>query len=121
MKKGTQIMICISACFVCLLAGLFIGRNTTTQLPQIDSNLSQPQSTSPTSAENVFIDGKININTASVDELVLLPNIGKTLAQRIVDYRQINGYFQSIDDLTKVSGIGQTKIDQLSNYITVGD
>ncbi|MHB8512150.1 MAG: helix-hairpin-helix domain-containing protein [Actinomycetota bacterium] len=62
---------------------------------------------------------KVNINTASVNELETLPGIGPSLAQRIVDYRTQHGPFQTIDDLKKVHGIGPKKFDSLKDYITV--
>ncbi len=61
----------------------------------------------------------IDINTASMDELVGLPGIGKTLAERIVLYRENEGEFASTDDLQKVKGISKKKLEKLRPYITV--
>lgn len=61
----------------------------------------------------------ININTASVDELDELPGIGPTIAQRIIDYRDANGPFQTIEDLLNVSGIGPSTFEQIKDLITV--
>lgn len=49
---------------------------------------------------------KININTASVEELVQLKWIGPKYAQRIVEYREKNGPFEKPEDIMLVSGIG---------------
>ena len=62
---------------------------------------------------------KININTAEAWLLESLPGIGETLAQRIVDYRVANGYFQSIDDLKGVDGIGPAAFDKVKDKIAV--
>lgn len=62
----------------------------------------------------------ININTASVDELATLPNIGQTTAQRIVDYRTQFGAFTTLEDLTQVFGIGPATLAQIKDLITVG-
>lgn len=62
----------------------------------------------------------ININTASKEELESLPGIGPTLAQRIIDYREKNGYFQSIEEIKNVSGIGDKKFEAIKDLITVG-
>ena len=62
---------------------------------------------------------KVNINTAEVWLLESLTGIGETLAQRIVDYRTTNGYFQSIDDLTEVDGIGAAVFEKIKDKITV--
>ncbi len=63
--------------------------------------------------------GKVNVNSASVDELQVLPRIGPALAQRIVDWRGANGRFASPADLLKVTGIGQTLFDTIKDLITV--
>ena len=65
--------------------------------------------------------GKININSASADELDSLPGIGPTKAQAIIDYRDQNGPFQSVDDLLNVSGIGPKTLETIRDQITVFD
>jgi competence protein ComEA len=62
----------------------------------------------------------ININTASVEELQLLPGIGESKAESIVEYREANGLFASIEDIMEVSGIGQSTFDEFKELITVG-
>ena len=63
--------------------------------------------------------GRININTATVEELATLPNIGPTAAQSIVDYRTANGPFKNIQDIMDVPGIGPSTYDSIKNLITV--
>jgi len=65
------------------------------------------------------IPQKININTAEAWLLESLPGIGETLAQRIVDYRIANGYFQHIEDLKNVSDIGPAVFEKVRDKITV--
>lgn len=60
---------------------------------------------------------KININTASLEELDSLPGIGPTIAQRIIDYRTDNGPFQTIEDIMNVSGIGPSTFDNMKELI----
>lgn len=62
----------------------------------------------------------VDINTASVDELIKLPNIGPVIASRIVEYRDRHGPFQNIEELTRVRGIGPKKIVSLKPYIQIG-
>ncbi len=64
---------------------------------------------------------KIDINRAEAWLLEALPGIGKTLAQRIIDYRQKNGSFRNITEITKVEGIGPDIYEQIKNLITVAD
>jgi len=52
----------------------------------------------------------ININSATMEELIMLPGIGPALAQRIVDDRSAHGPFVSVEDLERVSGIGPKTI-----------
>lgn len=63
--------------------------------------------------------GLININSASVDELIELPNIGETRAKAIIDYRNLNGPFTNIDDIIKVSGIGDITFKLIKDLITI--
>ena len=62
---------------------------------------------------------KININTASAQELELIPGIGPVLSQRILKYRKDIGRFQSIEELKKISGIGEKRFEQIKDYVTV--
>ena len=64
-------------------------------------------------------DIKININTASVSELMTLDGIGEVKAKAIVEYRTENGDFKSIDDLVLVSGIGEKTLEKNRDRITV--
>ena len=63
---------------------------------------------------------KVNINTASLEELQKLPRIGPQIAQRILDFRKENGNFKKVEDILKVPGIGEKVFDQLRDLITVG-
>ncbi len=61
----------------------------------------------------------ININTATAEELDLLPGIGPTKAAAIVEYREEYGPFTSVEELTEVSGIGDKTLEKLRDQITV--
>ena len=61
----------------------------------------------------------ININTCSIEQLLLLPSIGATKASQIIEYREENGPFRSIADIMQVNGIGQSTYDKIKQFIYV--
>ncbi len=61
----------------------------------------------------------VNINKANQEELMTLPGIGESTAQKIIDYRKENGNFQTIEDIKNVSGIGDSKFNQIKSLIKV--
>jgi len=62
----------------------------------------------------------ININTASQSELETLPGIGRSTAQKIIQYREQNGPFVNAEDIVNVSGIGPGTYERIKDLITVG-
>ena len=61
----------------------------------------------------------VNLNTASVAQLETLPGIGKSTAERILEYRQKNGNFKKVEDLMNVKGIGEKSFLKLKALVTV--
>lgn len=61
----------------------------------------------------------INLNTASKEELMLLPEIGETRAEAIIEYRDSHGGFFTKDELMNVNGIGEAIFNGLKDLITV--
>jgi len=86
-----------------------------------------PASNEPIVLENVLIvrptfrDARaIDLNTATIEELVRLPGIGQVLAGRIVAHREEHGPFGSIDELIAVSGIGPVVLEGICELVTIG-
>lgn len=61
----------------------------------------------------------VNINTASVEEVMTIPGIGEVKAKEIIKYREDNGNYSSIEDIKNVDGIGETLFEKIKKYITV--
>lgn len=61
----------------------------------------------------------VNLNTASQEELELLPGIGEATALKIIEYRNANGPFKKIEDIMNVSGIGEKKFEAIKNSVTI--
>jgi competence protein ComEA len=63
---------------------------------------------------------KVNINTASVEQLTTLPGVGPKLAARIVEYRQ-KASFRSPQELMNVKGVGEKNFARIESWVTVGE
>jgi competence protein ComEA len=68
---------------------------------------------------SVPADEKVDLNTATQEQLEALPRIGPTLAQRILDYREEKGGFGSVQELLEVRGIGEGILRELEPLVTV--
>jgi competence protein ComEA len=137
MKKSTiWVLLTVTLVFVAFDGGMYAGRNFHHSDIQINGSASTPSdSTAPTSDKNgstapdIAPDSPtttvstpvfpININTATAEQLDLLPDIGPVLAKRIVDYRQQFGLFTSVEDLLYINGIGEKTLAKILQYITV--
>ena len=64
-------------------------------------------------------DGVVNINTADEKALDTLPGVGPATAQKIIEYRETEGAFQSPEDIMKVRGIGKAKYEKMKDKITI--
>jgi comEA protein len=80
---------------------------------------SPAEPTTKTSRKKPALSGKVNINTATLEELELLPRIGTKTAQSIIEYRTQNGLFEKVEDLTKVRGIGEKTVEELQHVIVL--
>ena len=128
MKKPVNILVILTCIFAAFLGGFHIGRRMNRSpvhiyqiIPAAESQEEEAEEaeeevTEETQPETIF---PLNINTATIPELVELPGIGPALAQRIVDYRTAHGGFKAVEELTKVSGIGDAKLMNILELITV--
>lgn len=85
----------------------------------IENDACIEDSTNDTSPSSVVISGKISLNTATLDELMMLPGIGEAKAEAIIKYREEVGAFQNIEELKEVNGIGDAIFDDIKESITI--
>ncbi len=78
-------------------------------IPRIDETESQAEAGS----------GKVNLNTASEEQLMTLPGIGEAKAKSIIAYREKHGAFQKIEDVMEISGIKEALFQKIQDFITV--
>ena len=69
---------------------------------------------------DIILDDRMDINTASAQDLESLPGIGSVLAERIIAYREANGAFDDIEDILLVDGVGERLLDDIGDMIFAG-
>lgn len=78
-----------------------------------------PPGVPPGSGDAATANGKINLNTATAQQLDGLPGVGPVLAEHILRFRDAHGSFRSVADLRQVDGIGPARYEQLKDLVTV--
>ena len=146
-KSAIWILLTVTLVFAAFVGGVYAGRNfqhtdiqisggttaassgytwpapsyssqSNTVTPPLNTQVSTAGTIASTQTSSVPVF-PININTATAEELDMLPGIGPILAQRIVSYRREFGLFTCVEDLLNVNGIGEKILAKIREYITV--
>lgn len=117
MQKTNGLRALLALCLAAILfaAAFFLGRASVSRIPVVETQrlaAAQPTETA---------EGRLNLNTATREELLALPQVGGTLADRILAYRAQYGKFVTVEQLSDVEGIGEGLMQQLRGLVYVED
>jgi len=93
-------------CGLALVMPTVVGAQAEQQSPQVSASAAGAKAT-------------VNLNAATVDQLVTLPGIGPKTAERIIEYRTKSGGFKRVEDLMNVKGIGEKSFLKLKPLVVV--
>ncbi len=120
-SKGEGAIILLTVAFLAFTAGWFLRAANLAQPLRVETQreLETAPIALPAPTETPE-RGKVDLNTAGLEELRALPGIGEKRAADIIAEREANGPFRYPEDLTRVSGIGEGTVEALLDYVTVG-
>lgn len=131
MQKNRKLLYpLLTLCFFLLLGAFYLGRRSV-GVPVLTTQHRGTEQTAPArsgqppdvagTAQTDAVKTGLNLNTATLQELIALPGIGEVLANRILTYRAENGPFRTATELMNVSGIGEKTFAGLRDLVYVED
>lgn len=130
-RKTGVIILGITAAFLIFCFGYYFGgkaqgdevrlitAQAETQITTEETSVIQPRGMASEAPSETSLGTRLNINTATAEQLETLPGIGTVIAGRIVEYRETNGPFQTVEELKNVSGIGEKRFQDICDLVTV--
>ena len=126
LEKSQWILLVLTVLFITFTLAYFIGRNSVKAVITTQ-NAAQPAPAQSTSgqeaaqAQNAQImeQPRVNLNTATAEDLEELPGIGPKLAERILVWREENGGFLSVEQLMDINGIAEGKFEEIKDFVFV--
>ena len=123
LKRLAAFVIPALALLACgVMFGIFIMQTRTAGTVSVQhAEPDEPEEAVQTVAEELAdaADDRLDLNTATAEDLQELPGIGKVIAQRIIDYRDLCGRFLDPEQLMEVDGIGEAKYEKIRDLVTV--
>ncbi len=111
----------LAVCCVLLIL-LLVNRNARSRINIVNYNTPDVSAIDAPSEEYGTDDipgGKIDLNLCTPEQLCSIPGVGEKTAEKIIEYRDSVGGFDSVDELINVSGIGEVKLAKIRQYVTV--
>ncbi|AXT37760.1 helix-hairpin-helix domain-containing protein [Alteromonas sp. BL110] len=100
-----------------LISGLLVLSALAIQAPVVNAEVESSKHTQ--SSELTNLQQRIDLNSATVEQLVSLPGVGQSKAKAIIKYREEVGPFLEVAQLTQVKGIGEKMLSKIENYVLV--
>ena len=119
MKKAFFPLLSIVFIIICAALVLY-ARDSSEAYVDVISTVDKAAGDTGYEAKTESGSAPININTASLEELMTLPGIGEVIGQCIIDYREENGAFMSEEELMDVKGVGENIFGRIKDRITAG-
>ena len=121
LKRAERLAVVITAVFLLLVAAYHLLSTRQTAAVTVTASQQTEQRKLPerSAAENADVQ-TVDLNRATAEELQTLSGIGPTLAQRIIDYREAHGPFESVEEITQVQGIAEKVFSENFDRMTVG-